>query len=68
MYSEMNMYLSLQVKGHHGETEVEQEVLLLQALQGPAHAEGHHVGPPDEQRGAGHVDHTQTHDAHKTNL
>lgn len=62
------MYLSLKVKGHHGETEVEQEVLLLEPVQGTAHAKRHHVGPLDEQRGAEDVDHAQTHDAHKTNL
>ncbi len=64
----MHIYLSLEVKGHHGETEVEQEVLLLKALQGPTHTERHHVGPPDEQCGAEDVDHAQTHDAHETNL
>lgn len=64
----MHIYLCLQVKGHHGEAEVEQEVLLLQPLQRPAHTERHHVGPLDEQSGAEDVDHTQTHDAHKANL
>lgn len=64
----MHMYLCLQIKGHHGETEVKQEVLLLKALQGPAHTEGHHVGPPDEQYGAADVDQAQTCDAHKADL
>lgn len=64
----LQTYLSLKVKGHHGETEVKQEVLLLEALQGPAHTEGHHVGPLNEQRGADDVDHAQTHDAHETDL
>lgn len=62
------MYLSLEVKGHHGEAEVEEKVLLLEPLQGPPHTERHHVGPLDEQRGAEDVDHAETHDAHKTNL
>lgn len=62
------MYLCLQIKGHHGETEVKQKVLLLEALQGPAHTEGHHVGPLDEQRGAADVDQAQTCDAHKAGL
>lgn len=68
VYGGMHMYLSLEVKGHHGETEVKQEVLLLEALQSSAHTERHHVGPLDEQRGAEHVNHAQTHDAHETNL
>lgn len=62
------IYLSLQVKGHHGETKVEQVVLFLEALQGPAHTERHHVGPLDEQYGAADVDHAKTHDAHKPDL
>lgn len=62
------MYLSLKVKSHHGETEVKEEVLLLEALQGPAHTEGHHVGSLNEQCGADDVDHAQTHDAHETGL
>jgi len=49
------MYLSLQVKGHHGETQVEEEVLLLHALQGAAHTERHHVGSLDENDGANYV-------------
>ncbi len=64
----MHAYLSLEVKGHHGETEVKQEVLLLDALQGPAHTECHHVWPCDEQCGAEHQENAQTHDAHKTDL
>ena len=64
----MHTYLSLKVKGHHGETEVEQEVLLLQTLQGPAYTERHHVWPLDEQRGAEDVDRAQTHDAHEAHL
>ena len=60
--------LSLQVKGNHGEAEVEQEILLLEALQGPTHTEGHHVGSLDKQRRAENMHHAQTHDAHKTNL
>lgn len=52
------VYLSLQVKGHHGETQVQQKVLLLVALQGPAHAERHRVGPPDEEQGAEDVERT----------
>lgn len=64
----MHMYLRLQIKGHHGETEVKQEVLLLEALQGPAHTEGHHVGPLDEQYGAADVDQAQTCDADEAGL
>lgn len=62
------MYLSLQVKGHHGETQVQQKVLLLKALQGPAHAERHHVGPPDEEQGAEDVECAQADRAHEANL
>lgn len=61
-------YLSLQVKGHHGEAEIKQEVLLLEALQGSAHPEGHHVGPLEEQRGAEDLDGAQTHDADEAHL
>lgn len=64
----MCSYLCLQVKGHHGETKVQQEVLLLEALEGATHTERHHVGPLDEQRGAEDVDRAQTHDAHKPDL
>lgn len=64
----MHIYLSLKVKGHHGEAEVKQEILLLEGLQGPAHTERHHVGPLYEQCGAEDVDNAQTHDAHKTYL
>lgn len=62
------LYLSLQVERHHGETEVKQEVLLLEALQGSAHPEGHHVGPLEEQRGAEDLDSTQTHDTDEADL
>lgn len=61
-------HLSLQVERHHGETEIKQEVLLLEGLQGSAHPEGHHVGPLDEQGGAENVDGAQTHDAPKADL
>ena len=61
-------HLSLQVKGHHGEAQVEQEVTLLEALQGPAHAKGHPIRRPDEQAGADDVDHAHTQYAHKPNL
>lgn len=61
-------YLSLQVERHHGKTEIKQEVLLLQALQGSAHPEGHHVGPPEQQYGAEHLDGAQTHDADEADL
>lgn len=64
----MHAYLSLQVKGHHGETQVEEKVLLLEALQGPAHTERHHVGPEDEHRGAEYVNDAQADDAHEANL
>lgn len=64
----LQTYLSLQVKGHHGETEVEEEVLLLQALQGSAHTERHGAGTSEEQRGAEHVHDAQAHDAHEAGL
>lgn len=64
----MQLYLSLQVERHHGETEIKQEVLLLEALQGSAHPEGHHVGPHEEQRGAQDLDRAQTHDADEADL
>lgn len=64
----MCTYLSLQVKGHHRETKIEQEVLLLKPLQGSAHTKRHHVRPLDEQGGAQDVEHAQTHDAHEANL
>lgn len=62
------LYLSLQVKGHHGETQVKQEVLPLETLQGPPDTERHHVWPLDEQEGAENVQYAQTHDAHETGL
>lgn len=51
-------YLSLEVKGQHGKAEVEHEVLGLEALQGPAHPEGHHAFGLNEDHGADHVEGT----------
>lgn len=42
--------------------------MLLEALQGSAHPEGHPVGPLEEQRGAEDLDGAQTHDADKADL
>lgn len=67
-WNSTQLYLSLQVERHHGEAEVKQEVLLLEALQGSAHPEGHHVGPLEEQRGAQDLDGAQTHDADEADL
>ena len=42
--------------------------MLLDAVQGPTHAEGHPVGALHEQDGEEHMDDAQAHDAHETDL
>lgn len=48
-------YLSLEVEGQHGKAEVQHEILGLEALQSPAHSEGHQALALDQDHGTADV-------------
>lgn len=63
-----SLYLCLQIKGEHGEAEVEHEVLGLEALQGSPHPECHHGLALDEDEGTDDIEGAHQQDQHKTGL
>lgn len=62
------LYLCLKIKGQHGKTEVQHEVLWLQAFESTTHAEGHHVLTLNEDDGTDHIKGTNQEDQNEAGL